>query len=118
MNELVAHWNFVFSTIYRKSPRVLSGEEISWGEDISAVDLSYTFEKWQFGAGVLMPFGKYDQGSKLFNKYNTNAYHMRPDLKIPYLSVRYNLEWGRRKSNVDKLVNADASVEQSKISKR
>ena len=64
----------------------------------SLVMLSYNWKKWQFGAGLLMPFNKYDQGSRLLNRYNTNEKHMRLDMSpMPFIQVAYNLQWGRQK---------------------
>lgn len=56
------HWGFVLSGQYVRSQHDLWGEKISWGENISIVELSYNCKDWQFGAGMIMPFGKYDQG--------------------------------------------------------
>lgn len=115
---MLAHYGFILSAQYTKSQRSLFGERISWHEDISIIDLSYNWGKWQFGAGMIMPFGKYDQGSKLLNPYNTNVKHMRVDLRVPYLSVSYNLQWGRQKRGANKLINADASVDKSTVGGR
>ena len=66
-----------------------------------------------------MPFNKYDQGSRLLNRYNTNEKHMRLDMSpMPFIQVAYNLQWGRQKQGVNKRVNADSSVEQSKAGSR
>ena len=115
---MLAHYGFILSAQYTKSERSLFGERISWHEDISIIDLSYNWGKWQFGAGMIMPFGKYDQGSKSLNPYNTNVKHMRVDLRVPYLSVSYNLQWGRQKRGANKLINADASVDKSTVGGR
>lgn len=115
---MLMHWGFVLSCQYNKAERYLFGQRIKWNEDFSIVDLSYNWKKWQFGAGILMPFGKYDQGSKLLSHYNSNVKHMRVDLRIPYLSISYNLEWGRQKRAASKIINADASVETSKTGSR
>ncbi len=56
----LSHWGFTLSARYIRAQRDLWGERISWGEDINAVDLSYNWKAWQFGAGVIMPFGHYD----------------------------------------------------------
>ncbi|MCX4277610.1 hypothetical protein, partial [Muribaculum sp.] len=77
------------------------------------IDLSYNWNKWQFGVGMLMPFGKYDQGSKQLNHYNSNVKHMRVDLRIPYISVSYNLQWGHQKRGAQKLINVDANADRS-----
>ena len=60
-----------------------------------------------------MPFGKYDQGSRMLSKWNTNEQHMRLDMRMPYVSVSYNIQWGRQKRGADKIINADATIEKS-----
>ena len=62
---------------------------------------------------MMMPFGKYDQGSKQLNQYNSNVKHMRVDLRIPYISVSYNLQWGRQKRGAQKLIDVDANANRS-----
>ena len=62
---------------------------------------------------MLMPFGKYDQGARQLNRYNSNVKHMRVDLRMPYVSVSYNLQWGKQKRGVEKLIDADAVVNKS-----
>ncbi|WP_304646341.1 hypothetical protein, partial [uncultured Duncaniella sp.] len=84
----------------------------------SIIDLSYNWKDWEFGAGVIMPFGKYDQGSKSLSKWNTNEQHMRLNMRMPYISVSYNLQWGRQKRGTSKLVNADANVNHSTVNGR
>ena len=110
---MLSHYGFVLSAQYTKSARTLYGERISWHEDLSIIDLSYNWNKWQFGVGMLMPFGKYDQGSKQLNHYNSNVKHMRVDLRIPYISVSYNLQWGRQKRGAKKLIDVDANADRS-----
>ncbi len=114
----VSHWGFVLSGQYQRAQRDLWGEKITWGEDVTIADLSYNMKKWRFSLGMLMPFGKYDQGSKMLSKWNRNEQHMRLDLRMPYVSISYNLQWGRQKRGADKLVNADASVDHSKAEGR
>lgn len=112
------HWGFVFSASYQRAERVLSGQTISWGEDVSIIDLSYNWKRWQFGVGMIMPFGKYDNGSKSLCKWNRNEQHMRISMRMPYVSVSYNLQWGRQKRAVSKLIESDASVDTSKAAGR
>ena len=109
----LSHWGFTLSGQYIRAQRDLWGEKISWGEDINIIDLSYNWKSWQFAAGVIMPFGKYDQGSKSLSKWNTNEQHMRLDMRMPYISISYNVQWGRQKRSVQKLVNADARTDAS-----
>lgn len=109
----VSHWGFVLSGQYMRANRDLWGEKISWGEDINVIDLSYNWKSWQFGAGIIMPFGKYDQGSKSLSRWNDNEQHMRLKMRMPYVSVSYNVKWGRQKRSASKLVNADAKTDAS-----
>ena len=118
VNLQLMHWGFVLSGQYIRAQHDLWGEKISWGENLSLIDLSYNWKNWQFSAGMIMPFGKYDQGSKMMSKWNRNEQHMRIDMRMPYLSISYNLQWGRQKQGARKLVNADANVDTSKAGGR
>lgn len=109
----LAHWGFVLSGQYMRAQRDLWGEKISWGEDMNIIDLSYNWKSWQFGVGIIMPFGRYDQGSRSLSKWNTNEQHMRLDMRMPYISVSYNLQWGRQKQGAQKLVDVDANTDRS-----
>ena len=107
------HWGFTLTGQYIRAQRDLWGEKISWGENLNIIDLSYNLKSWQFGAGIIMPFGKYDQGSKLLSKWNRNEQHMRLDMRMPYITVAYNLQWGRQKQAARKLVDVDANADRS-----
>lgn len=109
----LTHWGFVLSGQYGRAQRDLFGETISWGETYSTIDLSYNYKNWQFGAGVFMPFGRYDQGSKSLSRWNRNEQHMRLDMRFPYIQISYNLQWGRQKRGAHKLIDADAKVDTS-----
>lgn len=109
----LSHWGFVLSASYNRAQRDLWGEKISWGEDINMIDLSYNWKDWQFGVGIIMPFGEYDQGSKMLSKWNTNEQHMRLDMRMPYVSISYNVQWGRQKRSAQKLVDVDANADRS-----
>ncbi|MDE6612080.1 MAG: outer membrane beta-barrel family protein [Muribaculaceae bacterium] len=109
----LTHWGFILSGQYVRSQRDLWGESISWGEDINIIDLSYNWKSWQFGAGIIMPFGRYDQGSRSLSRWNRNEQHMRIDMRMPYLSVSYNLQWGRQKRGAQKLVDVSADADRS-----
>lgn len=110
---MVSHWGFVLSAQYRYSQRNLWGEKISWDEDFNIVQLEYNWKKWQFGVGCLMPFGKYDHGSKSLSHWYTNDQHTRMDMRMPYVQISYNLQWGRQKRDVQKLLNTDAGADKS-----
>lgn len=107
------HWGFVLSGQYRYAQRDLWGEKISWDEDFNIIELSYNWKKWQFGVGCIMPFGKYDRGSKSLSKWYKNEQHTRMDMRMPYIQISYNLQWGRQKRGVQKLINSDANVDKS-----
>lgn len=107
------HWGFVLSGQYVQSQHDLWGEKISWGENISVIDLSYNWKDWQFGCGVIMPFGKYDQGSQSISKWNRNEQHMRLDMRMPYIQISYNMQWGRQKRKAEKLVDINAEADRS-----
>lgn len=109
----LSHWGFVLSGQYTRDQRDLWGEKISWGEDLNIIDLSYNWKSWQFGAGIIMPFGKYDQGSRSLSRWNRNEQHMRLDMRIPYIQVSYNLQWGRQRRSARKLVDSSASADRS-----
>ncbi len=107
------HYGFVLSGQYMRAQRDLWGEKISWGEDLNIIDLSYNWKSWQFGAGIIMPFGKYDQGSKSLSKWNRNEQHMRLNMRMPYVSISYNLQWGRQKQGARKLTDVNADADRS-----
>ena len=107
------HWGFVLSGQYVRAQRDLWGEKISWGENLNIIDLSYNWKSWQFSAGVIMPFGKYDLGSESLSKWNCYEQHMRLDMRMPYISVSYNLQWGRQKRGAQKLMEVDANADRS-----
>ena len=109
----LTHWGFTLTGQYIRAQRDLWGEKISWGENLNIIDLSYNLKSWQFGAGIIMPFGKYDQGSKQLSKWNRNEQHMRLDMRMPYITVSYNLQWGRQKQAARKLVDVDANADRS-----
>lgn len=116
---MVTHWGFVLGVQYIQSASDLWGETLQWGEKFSVVQLQYHWRNWQFGAGVICPFTKYDRVSKLLNKWNSNEQHIRIDMApIPFLNISYNLQWGRQKRGVEKLVNADSDVQQSSAAGR
>lgn len=113
------HWGFSLSLQYEKSPHRLTGESYHWGESVSSVLLGYRYKNWQFGAGAICPFTKYDQGSELVNRYNSNEYHMRLNMSPMYIvRASYNIHWGHQKQGVNKIVDAEAKAESSSVGGR
>ena len=113
VNLQLTHWGFTLEGQYIRSQHDLWGEKISWGENLSLIELSYNWRDWHFGAGVIMPFGRYDQGYRMLSKWYTGEQHMRLDMRMPYITVSYNIQWGRQKRGVNKMINADGEVQQS-----
>lgn len=113
VNVQLTHWGFVLTGQYIRAQHDIWGEKISWGENLSILELSYMWKDWRFGAGMIMPFGRYDQGSRMLSKWNSNEQHMRLDMRMPFVSVSYNVQWGRQKRGAQKRVNADANVDTS-----
>lgn len=109
----LSHWGFTLSAQYVRAQRDLWGERISWGEDLNLIDLTYNWKQWGFSVGCLLPFGRYDQGSRNLSKWNTNERHLRTDFRVPYISVDYNLQWGRQKRQANKLINVSGDTDRS-----
>ncbi|MDE7409964.1 MAG: outer membrane beta-barrel family protein, partial [Muribaculaceae bacterium] len=109
----LSHWGFTLSAQYVRAQRDLWGEKISWGEDLNLIDLTYNWKQWGFSVGCLLPFGRYDQGSKNLSKWNTNERHLRTDFRVPYISINYNLQWGRQKHKANKLINVSGDTDRS-----
>ncbi len=109
----LSHWGFILACRYSRAQRDLWGEKISWGESLNVVELSYNLKSWQFGAGIIMPFGGYDRGSESVSRWNRNEQHMRLDMRMPYISASYNLQWGRQKRDAHKLIDVNADAERS-----
>jgi hypothetical protein len=76
--------------------------------------LNYNWKNWGFSIGMICPFNKYDTGSQSLNRFNSNETHLRLDMNsMPFVQLSYNLQWGRQKRGVSKVVDADAKVDTS-----
>ncbi|MEE0977892.1 MAG: hypothetical protein UH625_00625 [Muribaculaceae bacterium] len=114
----ITHRGFTLSAQYSHAQSSLWGEKLSWGENFNIITMSYNHKSWQFSGGVFMPFGRYDQGSKSISKWNRNEQHMRIDMRMPFVQVSYNLQWGRQKQEARKIIDSDASVDHSTTNSR
>lgn len=113
-NLTLEHWDFMLVAQYEKSYKRLTGETYSKGESFSLLMLLYEWRQWQFGAGMLCPFNKYDIGNQSLNRYNSHKLNLRLDMaSMPLVRISYNLQWGRQKRGVEKVSSADAHVETS-----
>lgn len=67
----------------------------------------------------MCPFTKYDQGARSYDPYHIYEKHIRMnDYPKYYLSISYNLQWGRQRRDTRKIVNADGEVAKSSASGR
>lgn len=108
------HYGFSLVAQYEKAPQKLNGETYEWGETVSLLLLNYDWKKWSFGIGMICPFNKYDNGHQSLNRYNSNTTHLRLDMAaMPIAKVSFNLQWGRQKRGVNKIVNSDSHVDTS-----
>lgn len=107
------HWGFTLSAQYMRAQRNLWGENISWGEDMNLIDLTYNWKEWGFSIGCLLPFGHHDQGSLNLSKWNTSEKHIRSDFRMPYIGINYNLQWGHQKRKANKLINVGGDADKS-----
>ncbi len=53
VNFMLTHWGFELIGQYVRAMHDLWGEKISWGENLSIIQLSYNLKNWQFGAGII-----------------------------------------------------------------
>ncbi len=107
------HWGFTLTAQYMRAQRNLWGENISWGEDINIIDLTYNLKRWSFSVGCLLPFGHYERGSRNLSKWNTSERYTRTDYRLPYIGINYNLQWGNQKRKANKLINVGGEADQS-----
>lgn len=116
---ILQHWGWQVIVMYQRAQRDLCGKKVSWGEDMSLIQIAYNWKKWQFGAGVICPFTKYDQGARSYDPYHPYEEHIRmTDYPKYYLSIAYNLQWGRQRHDARKIVNADGEVTKSSAAGR
>lgn len=119
VTAMLNHWGWQLEVQYLRAQRDLWGETVSWGEDLSIINLEYNWKDWQFGAGVICPFTKYDQGARSYNRFDTYEKHTRMKrMPMPFLSISYNVQWGRQRRNAQKIVNADGEVTKSSAAGR
>ncbi len=107
------HWGLTLSAQYMRAQRNLWGENISWGQDFNLIDITYNIKHWSFSLGCTMPFGKYRRGSENLSKYLSGSQYIESDFCFPYISINYNVQWGRQKSKAGKLINVSGDADQS-----
>lgn len=119
INAQVFHKGFILTAGYQRATRYLQGEMLTWGETASWAFVGYRGKNWSVDAGALMPFNKYDRGSKQLSQFNSNSKHIRISMScIPVVTLNYNINWGRQRRSVEKIVNVDSTVEHSAAATR
>lgn len=111
----VSHYGFTLTAQYQKGNKSLWGETMTEGETVNMVALAYRWKGFSFDAGMLMPVGRYRQGSETLNRYAEIKRTMRTKSveQMPFISVSYNFNWGRKSRQTSKLIDSDAGVQQS-----
>ncbi len=114
-NLSVSHWGFSLICECFIGRATLWGEEISRNETGSIIGLSYKWNRFNFVLGMIMPFGKYSQGTELRNEYvkidritRTTALE-----RMPFVNVSWNIDWGRKSQGLNKRINNSSGVQQS-----
>lgn len=112
----VTHWGLSLTAMYQKGGRSLWGETLSEGETVNFFMLGYRYKGWSFDAGLLLPFGRYKQGTETLSRYAHIERIMRTKSieRMPIISVSYRLNWDRKVQQAARLIDSDAGVQQSK----
>lgn len=111
----VTHYGMTLTAQYHKGSKSLWGEALSEGETVSIVGLGYRWKGFSFDAGIMIPFGRYSQGTETLSRYADVKRTMRTKAveQMPFISVSYNVDWGRKSRQTSKLIDSDAGVQQS-----
>lgn len=111
----ITHYGFTLTAQYQKGSKSLWGETITEGETVNVIGLSYRWKGFSFDAGMLMPVGRYRQGTETLNRYAEVKRTLRTKSveQVPFISVSYNFDWGRKTRQTSKLIDSDAGVQQT-----
>lgn len=106
-NLQVFHWNWSLELQFNNPPSTLWGEEVSRGEFINIISLSYQWRQWNFTAGMFMPFARYSQSEKVISKLVDQKTVMRTRLlqHMPFITVNCTLNWGHQKNTGNRKLN-------------
>lgn len=114
------HWNWGLMLQVNEQGKRLWGETIEKAEFVTIAGVTYNWKDFQFMAGMMMPFGKYNQGSEVLNRYNNHVQTVRSHFVVhmPFVKISYNLAWGKQKRGASRLIDNGSSVQQSKAAGR
>ncbi len=108
--------NFTLSAYFNKSPGVLDGQTEQWSESYNMFSLKYRYRHFTFSASLMQPFGHYyDMCAERYDPmaWNKVRHHFAIERTVK-IGVNYNINWGRRKNGVMRILNSSAGVEQTK----
>ena len=114
------HWNWGLMLQVEEQGKSLWGETITKAEFMTTAAVTYNWRDFQFMAGMMMPFGKYNQGSEQLNRYNSNVQtlHSHFITHMPFIKVSYNLSWGKQKRGASRRIDDGSSILESKAAGR
>lgn len=110
VDAIASHWGFQLIFSYMRANTDLTGEVLNRQESFNSIMLNYTWRNWQFGTGLMMPFGRYNQETTQLNRYYSYSQIMRSDFieRMAIVKISYNLQWGKQKEGARKRIDAGA----------
>ena len=105
---MLTHWNFSLNYFGSINEKWLWGETITSSENFQIVVLSYKWRDWNFGIGICNPFmNNYKVPEENLNRYGGHYREGHLDMaeSMPFVSLAYNIEWGRKNKNIEKRLN-------------
>lgn len=118
---MLSHWNFSLLAQINKNPKRLFGETVTSDDEVfSLLQLGYRWRKWLFNIGMFMPVGHYSQWTIQLNRFAWFEQSMRTHAleHSVYVSIGYNISWGKQRRRVEKLVNGNIETEASEAAGR
>ena len=117
---MASHWNWGLMLQAVQGGRRLWGETVEKAEFMTMASVTYNWCDFQFMAGMMMPLGKYSQGVEQLNRYYSSKQTVSSHFvsHMPFISVSYNLSWGKQKRSANRLIDNGSSIQQSKAAGR
>lgn len=117
----LTHWNFSFTASINTNPKRLFAETVTSADELfSSLQLGYRWRHWLFNLGVFTPVGHYSQWDIQLNRYAWFEQCLRTKAleRAVFVSVGYNITWGKQRQRVNKLVNGNVQTESSEAAGR
>ena len=111
----LTHWGTTLTAMYQKGNKSLWGETIEEGETMSMIQLGYRWRGFGFNTGMFVPIGRYSRGTHIINRNVDIQRILRTKAveQLAFVSVSYNVDWGRKSKNISRLINSEVDVRQS-----